>query len=125
MSGGADVSHGGSLVLAELGTRVASYEGLLRVGRASGGTAIDLLVRWSPLGGRLSPILGIGYAFSNGTPGYVLNGGLRLELAQGERLGLALIADFGLRVYSSTDAMGTTTTGLAYPLEVSAEVYFH
>lgn len=124
VSGGADVSTGTSLVMAEFGARASRFEGAVRVGRVSGGTGVDFIFRWAWLDARLSPVIGVGYAYADNSFGYAANGGLRWDVSRGDRLGFSLIADFGLRWFSGTNTMGTAVSGVAYPLELSAEIVY-
>jgi hypothetical protein len=122
--GGADLTSGDPLGLGEVGLRFATYEGVLRLGHAGGGTEFGLLLRWSVLPTAVSPYLSVGYAWGGIGFGYDLNGGLRWDVSRGDKIGFSLLADIGLRTYTSTDPSSTSTSGLTYPLELTAEVVF-
>ena len=125
VSGGADLSaDGGSLVLAEFGARINRYEGLVRAGEAGGNTAVDFTFRWSLLETAVSPMIGVAYAYANNGFGYGANAGLRWDLVRGGQVGFSLVADLGLRWTTGTDSSGASTSGVGYPLELSAEVTY-
>lgn len=123
-AGGADLGGSGPLVLAVFGARISRYEGVVRAGRASGAVEVDVLIRWAFADAKLSPFLGIGYSYVNNGFGYQASGGLRWDVARGEHVGLAVLADIGLRYYSGTDAMANAVSGVAWPLELSAEIVY-
>ncbi len=122
--GGVDVSGGSALGLGEIGARLAQYEGELRVGHAGGGTEVGFLFRWNVLPTLVTPYLSFGYAWGGLGFGYVLNGGLRWDVSRGDKYGVSLLADLGLRTYTGTDSTGSSATGVAYPLELAAQVVF-
>jgi hypothetical protein len=73
----------------------------------------------------VAPYLTFGYAWGGIGFGYELNGGLRWDVSKGDKYGFSLLADFGFRTYSGTDAgAGTTVSAFTYPLELGAEVVF-
>ncbi|MEO6777186.1 MAG: PEGA domain-containing protein [Kofleriaceae bacterium] len=123
-AGGADVQKGDPLVLAVVGLRLSQYEGELRLGHAGGGTELGLLFHWYVLPTMVTPYLSAGYSWGGIGFGYTINGGLRWDLARGAHTGFALLADLGLRTYSGTDTMGSTVSGVTFPLELTAEVTF-
>ena len=122
--GGADVQMGDPLVLGVGALRINQYEGELRLGHDGGGTEFALLFHWYVLPTVITPYLSVGYSWGGIGFGYVLNGGLRWDLAQGEHTGFALLADFGLHTYGNTDTSGASVTGVTYPLELTAELTF-
>jgi hypothetical protein len=122
--GGADVQKGDPLVLGLAALRINQYEGELRLGHDGGGTEFGLLFHWYVLPTMVTPFISVGYSWGGIGFGYVLNGGLRWDVAQGEHTGLALLADIGLHTFGNTDTTGATVTGVTYPLELTAEVTF-
>jgi hypothetical protein len=122
--GGADVQMGDPLVLGVGALRINQYEGELRLGRDGGGTEFALLFHWYVLPTVVTPFISVGYSWGGIGFGYVLNGGLRWDLAQGEHTGFALLADIGLHTYGNTDTSGAAVTGVTYPLELTAELTF-
>jgi hypothetical protein len=122
--GGADVQKGDPLVLGVGALRINQYEGELRLGHDGGGTEFALLFHWYVLPTVVTPFISVGYSWGGIGFGYVLNGGLRWDLAQGEHTGFALLADIGLHTYGNTDTSGATVTGVTYPLELTAELTF-
>jgi hypothetical protein len=126
VAGGVDTRGDGTVVLGEFGARAGQYEGLVRVGRAMNATAVDLIVRWAFLKTKLSPFLGGGYAFTSGSggSGYTLLAGFRFDLTRGERLGLSLLADIGVRSYTATGTDGFTETKAAIPIGLSLDVIY-
>jgi hypothetical protein len=138
VGGGADLKGEGALFMLEFGGRVAQYDASVRIGKAIGLTAIDLLVRWALTKARIAPFLAVGYTFisspdsststSTGA-GYALLGGLRFDLARNDHYGLSLLAESGLRYYSNltTAAPGEATTsgsGLVIPFMASVQVMY-
>ena len=93
-------------------------------GRDGGGTEFALLFHWYVLPTVITPYISVGYSWGGIGFGYVLNGGLRWDLAQGEHTGFALLADIGLHTYGNTDTSGAAVTGVTYPLELTAELTF-
>jgi hypothetical protein len=122
--GGADVQMGDPLVLGVGALRINQYEGELRLGHDGGGTEFALLFHWYVLPTVVTPFISVGYSWGGIGFGYVLNGGLRWDLAQGEHTGFALLADIGLHTYGNTDTSGAAVTGVTYPLELTAELTF-
>jgi len=139
--GGADLRGNGNstLFLAELGARAGQYDASLRLGKIVGFTAIDLMVRWAITKGKISPFVGVGYTFigNNDTGGsaassgggYTLSGGLRFDISRGDRYGLSIIAESGLRYYSGLDISEagdapTTESGLIVPIMTSVQVVY-
>lgn len=123
-AGGADVQMGDPLVLGVGAARISQYEGELRIGHAGGGTEVGFLFRWYVLPTMVTPYLSIGYSWGGIGFGYLLNGGLRWDIARGEHTGFAVLADIGLHTYGNTDTTGAAVTGVTYPLELTAEVTF-
>ncbi|HEY6038117.1 MAG TPA: hypothetical protein VIV58_27740, partial [Kofleriaceae bacterium] len=123
-AGGADVQKGDPLVLGVGALRIAQYEGELRLGHDGGGTEFGLLFHWYVLPTVITPYFSFGYSWGGIGFGYILNGGLRWDLARGEHTGFALLADIGLHTFSDTDSSGAAVTGITYPLELTAEVTF-
>lgn len=122
--GGADVKLGDPLVLGLVGLRLSQYEGELRLGYSGGSTEFGLLFHWYVLPTMVTPYLSFGYGWGGIGFGYILNGGLRWDISRGEHTGFALLADIGLRTYSSTDTTGSSASAITYPLELTAEVTF-
>jgi tetratricopeptide (TPR) repeat protein len=123
-AGGVDLSGSGPLVMGEFGARVTRYELVLRLGRVSGQTGFDFIFRYALFDTVISPYLAAGYAYSNNVFGYAANAGLRWDISRNDRFGFALLADAGVRWYSGTDSMGNASSGLAYPLELTAEITY-
>lgn len=122
--GGADVQKGDPLVLGVGAFRIAQYEGEVRLGHDGGGTELGLLFHWYVLPTVITPYFSFGYSWGGVGFGYILNGGLRWDIARGEHTGFAVLADIGLHTFSDTDSSGAATTGITYPLELTAEVTF-
>ena len=122
--GGADVQKGDPLVLGLAALRINQYEGELRLGHDGGGTEFGLLFHWYVLPTVVTPFISVGYSWGGIGFGYVLNGGLRWDVAQGAHTGLALLADIGLHTFGNTDTTGAAVTGVTYPLELTAELTF-
>ena len=118
--GCADLSSGAPGGLAELASGANQYEGVLRLGRANGATQFDVLFRWELLPTVISPFLALGYS-GGANSGYLLEGGLRLDLNRTGKLGFALLAAIGARGYISASD-GTVSRN--YPLELTAEARF-
>jgi hypothetical protein len=123
--GGADLSNQDPIALGRIGVQLSQYEGALTLGYAGKTTEVALLFRWFVLPTVVAPYITFGYAWGGIGFGYELNGGLRWDVTKGDKYGFSLLADFGFRSYSSTDAgAGTTVSGFTYPLELAAEVVF-
>jgi len=103
---GADAKGTGELYLAELGVRVSQYDASVRIGRIVDVTVVDLMIHWALTKSRLAPFVGGGYSYVSNGVGYALLGGLRYDLTRGDKLDVSLMAESGLRYYSST----TTTS---------------
>ena len=63
--GGADLRGNGALVLADFGVRFGPGDICVRIGKALGLTAIDLVGRWALTKTRLAPYLGIGWSYTS------------------------------------------------------------
>ncbi len=140
VGGGLDLKGEGSLVLLELGARVAQYDASVRIGKTIGLTAIDLLIRWALAKTRIAPFVAVGYSFvsdagsgsgssATGGAGYALLGGLRVDLATGEKYGLSLIAESGLRYYggltiSEPGEAPRESSGLIVPVMASLQIVY-
>jgi hypothetical protein len=123
-AGGADLAGSGPLILGEFGARVLHYELLVRLGRVSGATGFDFIFRYAFFDSAITPYLAAGYAYGNNIFGYAANAGLRWDISRNERFGFALLSDVGVHWYSGTDAMGNASSGVAYPLELTAEITY-
>ncbi len=124
-SAGADAGGTGALYEAAFGARAMQYEGVIRLGSASGTTAIDFLLRWAFTSARVSPYLGLGYAYISQGFGYEAALGLRWDISRSDALGLSLLVDGGILYHSSTDSTsGMTSAGVAYPIAGSLEIVY-
>jgi hypothetical protein len=123
---GADLRGTGEMILGELGVRVANYDASARVGRAASSTAVDLVIRWAITKTRLAPFVGIGYTFLNSGGGYELVGGLRLDVLQGDKVGITLLAESGFRYHAiaSTGTTPDTEGGLLVPFLASVQLLY-
>lgn len=123
--GGAEVQNANALALGLAALRINQYEGELRLGYDGHSTEFGLLFHWYVLPTMVTPYLSAGYSWGGLGFGYILNGGLRWDVVQGEHAGFALLADIGLHTYSgNTDSSGATVSGIVYPLELTAELTF-
>lgn len=122
-AGGADVLGSGVLGLGEFGIRAGPLDLSVRIGRAAGFTAVDLLGRWALTSGRIAPFLGGGLMYVEQSAGYMLSAGVRWDLVRGERGGLSLLAESGLRYYRATVSepgeASQTISGFIVPLMAS------
>jgi hypothetical protein len=122
-AGGADVRGGGGFGMGELGIRVGPLDASVRYGRAAGVTAADLLARWALTSGRIAPFLGGGLMLVEEAAGYSLSAGVRWDLVRGERGGLSLLAESGLRYYrapeSGSGSASESDRGIIVPLMAS------
>lgn len=108
--GGADAKGAGALWLGEFGVRASKYDLSARLGKVDELIFVDLIVRWTLTESRLAPFIGGGYSFVSNGYGYVLCGGLRFDISNGERAGVSLMAESGYRFYSGTPSDDTTST---------------
>ncbi|MBX3162430.1 MAG: PEGA domain-containing protein [Deltaproteobacteria bacterium] len=134
VAGGADAKGNGGLLLAEFGVRVGKYDGAIRVGKSGPATALDFLVRVAFSKTKLAPFLGAGYstvistsddafATTSTSAGYLLMGGLRYDLARGEKAGVSLLAETGIRYYAGlTDT--SAHDALVVPFMASLEIVY-
>jgi hypothetical protein len=121
---GTDARGNGNMYLFEAGLRSSKYDLSARVGKLIDVTAVDLLFRWAFLKSRVAPFVGGGYSYVKDGYGYVLVGGFRFDIANGDKVGLSLMAESGYRFYSgSLSSSGgdttATTSGSIVPLMAS------
>jgi len=133
VGGGADLRGNGGIGMVDLGVQALGYDVALRIGKAAGLTAVDLVVRWAIGTARIAPYVGAGYAFvksgddgdTSASPstgsGYVLMGGLRYEVSRGEHSTIAIVAESGLRIYAATSGTEATTV---IPLMASVQLIY-
>ncbi|MBA3503986.1 MAG: hypothetical protein H0T65_26735, partial [Deltaproteobacteria bacterium] len=69
-----------------------------------------LIVRWTITDTRLAPFVGGGYSFVTNGYGYVVMGGLRYDISDGERAGISVMAESGYRFYSGTSSDAGTSS---------------
>ena len=137
VGGGADLRGDGGILLGDFGVRFGQGDMCLRVGKAAGFTAIDFVVRWAFLKTRLSPYLGGGYSYvidrsadssssssSGGGSGYEVVAGLRYDLTRGPGTTFSLVAETGIRSFSSVQTMTGSKSGLLFPVMASIQVTF-
>ena len=136
---GADIK-GDVVALLDLGVQAVRYDIAVRIGKAAGFTAVDIVVRGALGKGRLAPYVGGGYAFlidkdsestsSSSLGGYALVAGLRYEVSRGEHSLIAAIVESGFRYYSGLAQTADTTTGVearsgfVIPLMASLQVVY-
>ncbi|CAN5224688.1 hypothetical protein BH11MYX1_BH11MYX1_06910 [soil metagenome] len=122
---GADLSRGDALGLGEVAFGANQYEGVLRLGHASGTTQFDFLFRWMTLPTVVSPFLSVGYSAGAGD-GYLANAGLRWDVHRDAKIGFSILAAIGVRIVANgTDSTtGAAMRAVTYPLELTAEVRF-
>lgn len=127
-AGGASAGGEGGIYLGEFGARASKYDLSVRIGKISEVVVVDLIARWTLTKSRLAPFLGGGYSFVSGGYGYTFFGGLRFDIADGERGGLSLLAESGYRFYTgtSTDTTASTETieGSIVPIMASLLVRY-
>ena len=99
--GGSDLRGKGELYLVEVGTRVAEYDGSLRIGRVLDQTSVAFVIRYF-LGRPRSPRSRRRLLYVSGGFGYELVGGLRYDVSRGDGMGISIIAESGLRYFSRT-----------------------
>jgi hypothetical protein len=100
---GADARGAGALYQGEFGFRGGKYDLAARIGKVDADIFfVDLLMRWTLTKSRIAPYVGGGYSFVEGGYGYLFIGGLRVDITDGERGGLSLMAESGYRFYSGT-----------------------
>jgi len=134
LGGGIDVLNGEPIVLFDFGVRAGQYDVALRVGKASGLTAVDFLFRWALTKARLSPYLGAGYSYvaatddsggsTGGGSGGEVVGGLRFDFTRSLTGSASLIVETGLRYHASigTSSMTSETrTGVIVPVMASIQ----
>ncbi|HEU0031755.1 MAG TPA: PEGA domain-containing protein [Kofleriaceae bacterium] len=134
---GADARGTGAAYQFEVGFRAGQYELLARLARTEELTLIDLMARWALTKNRLAPFLGFGYSFvtnddttsSGAGTGYLLVGGLRVDLTHGDKARIALLVESGLRYYPGlevSDADPTTPdrSGLIVPVMATFQVMY-
>ncbi len=137
LGGGADVRGDGALVLGDFGVRVGQGDACLRVGKAFGLTAIDFVIRWAILKTRLSPYVGGGYSYvvdkdsgssssssGGGGAGWEGVAGLRFDLNKGPGTTFSVIAEIGVRTYSSLATSTGSTSGVFLPFMTSIQATF-
>ncbi len=132
VGGGADLRGNGALGLFDLGVKILQFDFAIRLGKATGLSALDFVARWAIGERRVAPYVGGGYAISiassdassgtsssnTSTGGYVLVGGVRIEIAKGERAALAGVVESGLRYFPGAD------NGLVVPVMASLQVVY-
>lgn len=106
---GADAKGSGALWLGEFGVRASKYDLSARIGKVDELFFVDLIARWSLTSTRLAPFIGGGYSFVSNGYGYVLCGGLRFDLSDGEKAGVSLMAESGFRFYSGSTSDATAS----------------
>lgn len=137
VGGGADLRGDGAVLLADFGVRVGQGDACLRVGKAFGLTAVDFVIRWALLKTRLSPYLGGGYSYvvdksqsgstsssGGGGAGWEGVAGLRFDLTRGPGTTYSLIAEAGVRTYTSLTTSSGATSGVFVPFVTSLQVTF-
>ncbi len=127
-AGGVDARTGGGIGLVELGVRIGPLDGGVRAGRVEDVVNIDLLARWTLMARRIAPFVGVGYTYVDGGGGYTLSGGLRWDVARGERAGISVLAESGLRYYrsevSEPGEAPVTNSGFIVPVMASVLVLY-
>lgn len=137
VAGGADLRGDGGILLAAFGARFMNYDMAVRVGKAAGFTAVDFVVRWTFLKTRISPYVGLGYSYvidrdasssssssTSGAGGYEGVGGLRFELTRGAGTTFAVLAEGGVRSFSSVMTKDGTRSGVFFPFMATLQVTF-
>lgn len=126
--GGADAKGAGALWLGEFGVRASKYDLSARLGQVDDVTFVDLIARWTLTSTRIAPFIGGGYSFVTNGYGYVVMGGLRYDVTDGERAGISLMAESGYRYYSGTSSdtgtSGETVEGSIVPIMASLLVRY-
>jgi hypothetical protein len=125
---GADAKGSGALWIGEFGVRASKYDLSARIGQVDELTFVDLIARWTITDSRVAPFIGGGYSFVSNGYGYVLCGGLRWDITDGEKAGISLMAESGYRFYSGassdTTASAETIEGSIVPLMASLLVRY-
>ncbi|MDQ3336383.1 MAG: PEGA domain-containing protein [Myxococcota bacterium] len=106
---GADAKGSGALWIGEFGVRASKYDLSARIGQVDKLIFVDLIARWTITDSRFAPFIGGGYSFVSNGYGYVLCGGLRWDIADGEKAGISLMAESGYRFYSGASSDATTS----------------
>jgi hypothetical protein len=99
---GADAKGNGGIFVGEFGIRGGRYDLSSRLGKIDDVFFVDLLLRYALTSTRLAPYLGGGYSYVSEGYGYTMFGGLRFDIADGEKGGISLMAESGYRFYSSS-----------------------
>ncbi len=137
---GADIK-GDVVALLDLGVQAVRYDIAVRIGKAAGLTAVDIVVRGALGKGRLAPYIGGGYAFlinnddsgsgssaTSSLGGYVAVAGLRYEVSRSEHMLLAGILESGFRYYSGLSQASADgvegRSGFVVPLMASLQVVY-
>jgi hypothetical protein len=125
---GADANGAGALWIGEFGVRASKYDLSARIGQVDDVTFVDLIARWTLTSTRLAPYIGGGYSFVTNGYGYVLMGGLRFDISDGDRAGVSIMAESGYRFYSGTSSdtgtSGETVEGSIVPIMASLLVRY-
>ncbi len=125
-AGGADVRGNGGYGGVELGLHALQYDLLTTIGKTSGGSAVDFIIRYYLTNTRIAPFIGVGYSYIAGGGGYEITGGLRYDIVKGEHVGLTALLYYELRTFAGTDATDTnpmgTASGVFMPVAGSIEV---
>lgn len=132
LAGGADVRGEGGLFLLELGIRASTLDASVRIGKTAGLTAVDIMARWTLTRKAFAPFISAGYTFLSDSDsnadskggGYMLTGGLRWDFARGERYGMSLIAESGIRYFAGLNSSSMSRSGLIVPLMTSLQIYY-
>ena len=140
VSGGVDArGDGGGMVLVEVGVRAARTDFVARFGRQPDLTVFDLLGRYAFSSARLSPFVALGYVSavprdegsSSSSPGsgVLLLGGLRFDLTRGDKAGVSLLAESGVRAYGGASIARPgeareSRSGVFIPLMLSVQLMY-
>ena len=121
--GGVALSNGNTgSGLAKIGARVLQWEGGFRFGYGSG-SEFDLYANWYLFNAVVTPFFSGAIDIGGIGTGYEFDGGLRWDVARGEKLGFAIMASIGVRAYKST-ASADSVDSAVYPVTFAAEFNF-
>ena len=98
------------MYLLEAGLRAYRYDLSVRVGKLVDLTVVDLMARWTLTKTRIAPYIGGGYSYISDGYGYTFFGGVRFDLADGDKFGMSLMAESGFRYYSGTPSSDDGST---------------
>jgi PEGA domain len=122
-AGGVAFSNGNtSMALAKIGARAFQWEAGFRFG-TTGGSEFDLYANWYLFNAVVSPFFSGAIDIGGIGTGYEFDGGLRWDVARGDKLGFAIMASFGVRVYKGMQSSDSVDSAI-YPLSFAAEINF-